>query len=405
MKCIECFQISKDCVGKIGEPSTLQRPNLTNDLAVLGHEIRNPLSALTYALEAWPDGDQDRELEQNLLEIMHRQVKQLTRICNDLLDTSTCTKSSLSIHRTLVDIREAIENAIEEVRPFADSYGHTLAIESDSLPFVVFGDESRLTQVFANLMHNAVKFTDRGGQIHVSIERDHDAVVVRLRDDGRGISPDRLNGVFDTDTKACKKLGEVTGKGFGIGLRLAKAIIELHDGTIEAQSAGLGHGSTFIVRIPLSGSSETDFLETPPIELLESKEHSPDIPIFRILVVDDDRSIRFLVSTLLRKMHQVVSIAESGEKAIELIEQSQPDVVILDLQMGGMDGFEVARQIRAKVDLQNVVLIALSGSSDAASRKRAADSGFDQYMVKPVGLTELTNKLLHIARAALCSKW
>jgi len=232
---------------------TKKVPLTAENLAILGHEIRNPLSALSYALEAWPVSKGDPYLEKQLLQIMRRQVSQLTRLCDDLLDVGKSARGSLSICRASVDARQIIQNACQQIQPFVEQCGHRLKVTLSESPLNLLGDESRLTQVFANLMHNSAKFTDRNGHLRISLERVNNMAVVRLSDNGRGICADRLRNLFlpDNGSKRCSQTG---GEGLGIGLRLAKSIVELHDGTIEAFSEGIGYGSTFVVTLPLTGS-------------------------------------------------------------------------------------------------------------------------------------------------------
>ncbi len=220
-----------------------------DDLALLGHEIRNPLSALTYALQAWATTKGDQQLEQQLLQIMQRQVKQLTRLCDDLLDGGKCAKGILSIQPSLVDIRKSIQSAIEEVQPKANSYGHTLTFELGDRPLMLMGDESRLTQVFANLLHNSVKFTPTDGRLHITLERDNHDAIIKICDNGRGMSAELQRHLF-TPGKSPVLREDVVGRGLGLGLQLAKAIVKLHHGSLEAFSEGLGHGSTFVVKLP-----------------------------------------------------------------------------------------------------------------------------------------------------------
>ncbi len=211
----------------MGEPFTFREDLGENNIAVLGHEIRNPLSALTYALQAWPSSKDDQQLEQCLLQIMRRQVKQLTRLCNDMLEAGQSGNGRVSIYRELMDIRHAVQNACEEVQPFAKACGNTLTAELGMDPVTVLGDESRLTQVFANLIHNASKFTDLGGHIHISIQHEDDSVLIRLCDNGRGMCKERIKSIFrkDVQSRYCRQLD---GEGLGIGLQLAKKIVELH---------------------------------------------------------------------------------------------------------------------------------------------------------------------------------
>ncbi len=246
-------RISEIRLGNDAQHSPSKKAPITAEsLAVLGHEIRNPLSALSYALEAWPASKGDPQLEDQLMQIMRRQVLQLTRLCNDLLDVGKSARGSLSIRRASVDARRIIQSACQQIQPFVEQCGHKMTVTIGELPLSLLGDESRLTQVFANLIHNSAKFTDRNGHLRVSIERENNMAVVRLSDNGRGICEDRLRNLFmpDNGSKRCTETG---GEGLGIGLRLAKSIVELHGGTIEAFSEGIGHGSVFVVTLPLQG--------------------------------------------------------------------------------------------------------------------------------------------------------
>ena len=227
------------------------------NLAVLGHEIRNPLSAMCYALQSWPASNDDPQRMDNLLQILRRQVSRLSRLCDDLLDVGRNAQGNLIIRRAAIDVPRSIQYAFEEVQPFAEKCGHTIYVDVGDLPITLLGDESRLTQVFSNLMHNAAKFTDRGGQMHVSLERDSNVAIVRLKDNGRGICADRLRNLFFAD-QCFQRRSELEGEGLGIGLWLSKSIVELHGGTIEAFSEGLGHGCTIVVRLPVVHTPSSD---------------------------------------------------------------------------------------------------------------------------------------------------
>lgn len=244
---------NSEIASKVSVPLTEER------LAVLGHEIRNPLSALSYALQAWPSSCNDPQLpetplQSQLLQIMRRQVSQLTRLCNDLLDTGRSACGNLQISQDSVDARQVIENACEQIRPFTDQCGHTLTVTLGDHRVGLIGDECRLIQVLANMLHNSAKFTDCGGHLYISLENDGDTAIIRLRDNGRGICADRLRNIFSPNNGS-KECSDAAGGGLGIGLRLAKSIVELHGGSIEAFSEGLGLGSTFVVRLPMSGEN------------------------------------------------------------------------------------------------------------------------------------------------------
>ncbi len=377
-----------------------QRNTLANDvplteerLAILGHEIRNPLSALSYALQTWPSTMDNPQLTEDLLQVMRRQVLQLTRLSNDLLDSGKLDRGNLTICRTTVDIGKVIRNACEELTPFINQCGQSLTIDVGDSPSLILGDESRLTQVFANLMHNSAKFTERDGRLHVSLDREHDTAIIRLSDTGCGMCSDQLQKLFSAQFRFSKRT-EAPRAGLGIGLRLAKSIVELHGGTIEAFSEGLGCGSTFVVRLPMATNVLSSKTSGTSLSFCASRhERVAHLPSYRVLVVDDDRSMRFVTSQMLEKLHQSVSVAENGNIAMKRIEQHRPQVVFLDLQMHGLSGFDVARLIRGRSELNEVVLIALSGNSDAGSRRLAAESGFDHYLVKPTSLAELSDAL------------
>ncbi len=377
-------------------------PQAEEQLATLGHEIRNPLSALSYSLQAWPASNDDPHLTQHLLQIMRRQVAQLTRLCNDLLDTGRNARGSLTIFQEQIDLGQVIRNACEEIQSFVEQCGHKLTISLGNAPLVVLGDESRLTQVFANLIHNSAKFTDRNGQLSITVEREANVVVVYLRDNGNGICAEKLRTIFNgtshsnTSDSSRTCTSAVIG-GLGIGLRLAKSIVELHGGTIDAHSQGAGQGSTFVVRLPLA--PDTSLNTESPVQQQQAmivQASAPRLRQYQIVVVDDDRTIRFLMTRLLQQLGQTVTAADNGDAALEAITKIKPQVVFLDLEMRGMSGFELARELRAREEFDRTVVVAISGNSDSASRSLAIKSGFDHYLVKPTTTAELAALLQHV---------
>lgn len=383
-----------------GEIAANDLPLTEERLAVLGHEIRNPLCALSYAVEALASSKDDPQLAEDLLQTMRRQVSQLTRLCDDLLDTGRIARGKMLISRAMVNLGQVIRSACEEIRPIADECGHKMIVSLGDSTVMLLCDESRLMQVFANLLRNSAKFTAQNGCLHVSLEWEGDAAVVSFRDNGRGISADKLQDIFHAN--ASMRCSKIACDGLGIGLRLAKAIIELHGGTIEAFSEGLGHGSTFVVRLPIISEPSADRTSVTSLLPMAILNNRLCLPNYRIVVVDDDRSIRFLMSRLLQNLNQSVTVVDNGTTAIEIIIESQPHVVFLDLHMSGISGYEVARQVRRRKDLSNVVLVALSGTADAASRKRAADAGFDRYLVKPTSSTVLAETLQYFGELSAC---
>ena len=279
-----------------------------------------------------------------------------------------------------------------------DSYnqnGQTLTVDLHPAPITLWGDESRLIQVLANLLQNSAKFTERHGQLRIALDSDNDQVVIRIFDNGRGMNAAHLRNIF-LENQACQESTATVGQGLGIGLRLAKTIVELHGGTIHALSEGLGQGSTFEVRLPTCTDIDVGNIPVPPETAAADPDVCPQVPHRRIVVVDDDRSMRLLTSRILQKLNQQVEVADDGDTAIEMILRARPQAAFLDLQMHSMSGFEIARQLRSHAELDGLVLIALSGNSDTTSRELAFESGFDCYLPKPTSVAAISEILLRI---------
>ncbi len=353
-------------------------------LATLGHEMRNPLSALSYALEVWPGCETDSAQMGEIRNLIQRQVSQLSRLSDELRDAASLTRGKLQLRQEHVALERLIDGACEQIRPIIDRRGQTMTVELPSESTVVNVDPSRLIQVFANLIQNAAKFTDHNGSLRVTAEAQDGSVLVRIRDNGRGIEGDLLPAIFDTFTQGVAPAG-IANDGLGIGLGLVKSIVELHGGSVTAYSAGLGHGSEFTVWLPRVQDGA-----------YEGAQDGHRLPAFRIVVADDDRSNRELLARLLRMNGQSVSVASGGAMAVRMVSEERPQVVVLDLMMGDMDGFEVARRLRGDPELAGLVLIALSGSADDASRDRASEAGFDAHLVKPASFATLAETLARI---------
>jgi signal transduction histidine kinase len=307
-------------------------------LATLGHEMRNPLGALSNALQIWPMAQHDPARMEELRGIMQRQVRQLTRLGDDLLDTARIAQGTLALRREEIELSELLDAACEEVRPFIDRCGHVLTVARPVQPLVVQGDKSRLVQVFANLIQNAAKFTEQKGRLSVTIESQSGMALVWVRDNGRGIDGAMLPVIFAPFTQVDKP--RTPGNdGLGIGLRLVKTIVELHGGAVTAHSEGLGRGSEFTVHLPLwSDAAITMRLpRKPPRQAVPDDGRRP--PAHHIMVVDDDRSSAFLLAEMLRSLGQAVEIADDGAAAVRTVLDNRPQVVFLDIVMRGMDGY------------------------------------------------------------------
>ncbi|HUP29539.1 MAG TPA: hybrid sensor histidine kinase/response regulator, partial [Usitatibacter sp.] len=311
------------------------------------------------------------------LEIMSRQVRQLSRLVEDLLDVSRVSRNRIDLRRHRMLLVDAISDALEASRPFLDSRRQRVDLHVEDPSVQVFADNVRLAQVFANLFHNAGKYTDPGGEIRISAGCQGDVAFVRVEDNGIGIAPGMLGSIFDLFTQAPTSLERAQG-GLGIGLTLVKALVELHGGDVEARSEGLGRGSTFIVRIPVM--AEATVVPTAQAPASAAAENS-DRPL-RVLVVDDNEDAANSMADVLRLMGHHAEVAFSGMKAMHMAEDVEPDLVLLDIGLPEIDGYEVARRLRRS--RRRVRLVAVTGYGAESDKRLSRDAGFDEHVTKPV---------------------
>jgi signal transduction histidine kinase/CheY-like chemotaxis protein len=355
-------------------------------LAVLGHELRNPLAPISNSIELWPLVDHDRAQMQSLRETMQRQVRQMIHLIDDLMDVSRIDHGKIELRRRPIDLATVVSNAIETHQSFIKSCGHVLSVVMPAAPVFVDGDSVRLAQVVGNVLHNAAKYTGRGGSIGVTLERRGNDAVVRVKDSGAGISPHMATRIFEMFEQVDCQSGRSCG-GVGIGLALAKRLIELHGGSIEARSEGLGKGSEFIVTMPAwSGACDPRNVPT------EAPAERPTLRPHHILVVDDLEESATMLAALLRAIGVDAHAVHDGAAAVEWVQEHRPDIVILDVAMPGMDGLEAAQRIR-ETTFHDVILIAMSGYGQDEDRRRAFEAGFDHYLTKPVSLASLRELL------------
>jgi signal transduction histidine kinase len=355
-------------------------------LALLAHELRNPLAPIVNAIGVMRmDGTLGPEM-QWCRDVIERQTRQLTRLVDDLLDVSRITRGKIKLRPERVDLEKVVAGAVETSRPWIDSRRHRLEIHAPGAPVVLEGDPARLTQVVANLLNNAAKFQDDGGRIELSTGRDGDFALVSVKDYGYGIPEEALKRVFELFTQGERESDRVQG-GLGIGLSLVKNLVELHGGFVSAHSAGPGRGSTFIVRLPCLGEA---FRAGP--ERSEDNGRGADEPL-RVLVVDDNEDAADSLAVLLRMRGHEVLVAHDGPRALELAERENPAVVLMDLGLPGMDGYEVCRQFRER-GLGVPRIIAMTGYGQERDRQRAKSAGFDAHAVKPVEFAELARLLV-----------
>ncbi len=368
-------------------------------LAILAHELRNPLSPLANALQLWPLVENDRKKMEDLRAMMERQVRQMTRLINDLLDISRITRGKIQLQNERVDLGALISSAAESLAPLMEARGHRLTVSLPKEPVMVEGDAARLTQVFGNILHNAAKYTGRDGLISIGARNDNGRAAVYIRDNGPGVPPHMLTQIFDMFQQVDKTLDRSHG-GLGIGLTLAKRLVELHGGTIEARSDGVGKGTEFIVSLPLAMQGAVDSAGPRPRKTLQELS---GLPKRRILVVDDMEASAKTLALVLRAMGQDVETAFDGQTALESLRSRPADIVFLDIAMPGMNGYDVARQIRTIAQHKDVCVVALTGYGQEEDRRRALEAGFDQHLTKPASV-DMLQELLEGRRGSNASR-
>ena len=357
-------------------------------LAMLAHELRNPLAPLSNALYLWPSVAHDAKRADELRALMERQVRQLTRLLDDLLDVSRVSRGTIELRRGPVLLGEIVDDAVEAVRLLVDKQRQTLDVAPAPADLWLVADMARLTQVFGNILNNAVKYTPEGGRIRLTVERHGDWAIVHVVDDGRGIPPDMLERVFDMFVQAEPTLENPRG-GMGIGLALSKLLVQMHGGTIEARSAGRGCGTEIVVRLPLAPVAEAATMPSEaPIIVHETPSTSP-MPARRILVVDDVEASANTLAAALRAMGHDVVVAFDGPAALDAAGRFRPDAVFLDLAMPGMSGYDVAQRLRATHEARDALLVALTGFAQEEDYRRTRAAGFDHHLVKPASMQRI----------------
>lgn len=359
-------------------------------LATLAHELRNPLAPIRSAAEILHAKSPDIPEAQWALDVIDRQVTQMTRLIDDLLDIGRIASNKLELRKERVELGDVLKGAIETSRPLLDASGHDFEATLPSEPIHLDADPTRLAQVVSNLLNNAARYTERGGRIRLSAECRGDEAVIRVGDTGIGIPPEMLSRIFEMFTQADRSVDRSQG-GLGVGLTLARRLVELHGGTIEARSQGSGTGSEFVVRLPAVARSIEE--KPRPGQRSNVLDFSSAL---RVLVVDDNEDSAAGLGILLEMTGNEVRTAHDGVEALGAAESFRPDVVLLDIGLPKMDGYDVARTIRRQPWGERTVLIAVTGWGEASDRQRSAEAGFDHHLVKPVdigGLMQLLSTL------------
>ena len=360
-------------------------------LAMLGHELRNPMAPIRYAVQILRKPKLDEQKGLWGLDVIDRQVKQLARLVDDLLDVSRITRGKIELKVAPVDLAQVVSAAVETSRPLVESLQHELLVHLPDKALWVQGDFARLTQVLANLLNNAAKYTEPGGRIALELERDASEAVFRVRDSGIGILAENIDRIFELFAQVDRKVDRAQG-GLGVGLSLVQRLVRLHGGSIEAHSDGPGHGALFIVRFPALD------LAPAPESSVEPSDSHPPIP-FRVLVVDDNIDSAEAMTASLRIEGHDADVAYDGETAIAKAKNSQPDAVLLDIGLPGLSGLEVARALRVLPETRHALLIALSGYGQTEDRQRSLEAGLDHHLTKPVDPRTLSALLVSLQSA------
>ncbi|HET9253215.1 MAG TPA: ATP-binding protein, partial [Candidatus Eisenbacteria bacterium] len=353
-------------------------------LAMLGHELRNPIGALSSAVHVLEHADRSPESDARVRAAMLRQIRHLGRLVDDLLDMSRVTAAKIRLQRAPVDLSVVARSALETLRIAGALDLHTIGAESESV--WVDGDETRLEQVVANLVGNAVKFTPAGGMVRVTVRNEDGCAVLEVRDDGSGIAPEALATIFELFEQGAPTLERGQG-GLGIGLTLVQRLVELHGGTVRAESEGLGKGSTFTVSLPAIPASSPSSAGEARQDAGSTVEVSavPVVPLGRrVLVIEDHQDAREMLRAMLELDRHEVHVAADGKEGIDAALRVRPDVVLIDVGLPELDGYEVARALRASPDAQGLYLVALTGYGLPEDRERAREAGFDEHVVKPL---------------------
>ena len=359
-------------------------------LALLGHELRNPLAPIQTALDLIKIRDKGASVRERA--IIERQVQHLVCLVDDLLDMSRITRGQIELRKRSVEVSHVIEQAVEAASPLFERRSHNLKVEVPVRGLQVHGDEGRLVQIFANLLTNAAKYTDPGGQITVSAEVEKGNVVARVRDTGCGISHEMLPQVFDMFVQGDHTLDRSRG-GLGLGLTIVKSLVELHGGTVSAESPAPGQGSEFVVVLPAVSQQVLDLPVTEP------QAAAVEAPLAgrRVLVVDDNTDAAELLADILREHGHETSIAHDGPTALTKALVFRPDVALLDIGLPVMDGYELARRFRDLPELKRVQLLAVTGYGQQEDKERSRAAGFYEHLVKPIDFSRLRALIDHVA--------
>ena len=354
-------------------------------LATLAHELRNPLAPLRNGLDILRNPSVPPERLRPVLDLMSRQLAQLVRLVDDLLDVSRISTGKLSVRLERVPLAEVVDSAVEMTKPLIEARGQTLAVDIPAQSVPIDADPTRLAQVLGNLLNNAAKYTPNGGRVALSARVNDHVVELSVADNGAGIPADMINRVFEMFTQVDTSLDRTTA-GLGVGLTLARRLTELHGGTIEASSPGPGQGSTFTIRLPLAAGDVASKAEAKPASGAPVKHQ-------RVLLADDNVDYAASLAMILRSLGHEVVVTHDGAQALAAAREFRPSVAFLDIGLPKLHGYALARELRSHPSTRDAVLVAITGWGQERDRQQAREAGFDHHFVKPVGVDQLLDVL------------
>ncbi|MFZ2491071.1 MAG: hybrid sensor histidine kinase/response regulator [Thermoanaerobaculia bacterium] len=357
-------------------------------LAVLGHELRNPLGAILLAAQMT---EADGTLDAEKAVLIERQARHLTRLVNDLLDLSRVAAGKIVLKRQQIDLVAVASQAVRTVAPAAEGQNIELAVRAPLEPLIIDADPIRVDQILTNILTNAVKYTPEGGHVTLEIAVDSGHALIRVTDDGVGIAPERIGGIFELFAQAENAIGRAQG-GMGIGLALVRNLVQLHDGSVTATSEGVGKGSEFVVQLPLAEEGPTTPVQAARVAAEMSEGGGGPR---RIAIVEDNPDVRDLLRLKLRRLGHSVVDAANGIDGLRLIFKEHPDLALVDLGLPGIDGYEIAKRVRETLG-ESVVLVAVSGFGQPEDKRRAIESGFNEHLTKPADVTDIEGVLARL---------
>jgi signal transduction histidine kinase len=362
-------------------------------LATLAHELRNPLAPISNGLHILRLS-RDEKVIGEVRDMMDRQMTHLVRLIDDLLDVSRVSQGKIALRKERIAVQDAVRSALEASHPLIEAGGHALSLRLPQAPVWLEADHTRLAQIISNLLNNAAKYTPDGGRICLSARAEGGAAVIEVADSGLGIPPEMLPKVFELFTQINRNLDRSQG-GLGIGLALVRQLVEIHGGTISAESDGAGKGSTFTVRLPLAAAQEAG--ESAAREAPDAAEGALP-PCLRVLVVDDNMASAKTTGWMLEMMGHEYSLAHNGLRALELARELVPDAIMLDIGLPIINGYEICRELRKDPAFNGTALIAQTGWGQERDKREAVEAGFDHHLIKPVKLGDLSAILAGLQR-------